>query len=37
MFVKIAAKGTVTYEGGSNHSCIVPTSGVGTVNVNWQN
>ncbi len=36
-FVKIAANGTVTYEGGSNHSYIVPTSGVGTVNVNWQN
>lgn len=36
-FLKIAANGTVTYEGGSNHSYIVPTSGVGTVNVNWQN
>ena len=36
-FVKIAADGTVTYEGGSNHSYTVPTSGVGTVNVTWQN
>ena len=36
-FLKIAANGAVTYEGGSNHSCLVPTSGVGTVNVNWQN
>jgi hypothetical protein len=36
-FVKIAADGTVTYENGSNHSYTVPTSGVGAVNVNWQN
>ena len=36
-FVKIAANGTVTYEGGSNHTYTVPTSGVGTVNVTWQN
>ncbi len=36
-FVKIAANGTVTYEGGSNHAYTVPTSGVGTVNVAWQN
>ena len=36
-FVKISANGTVTYEGGSNHSYTVPASGVGTVNVNWQN
>jgi glycosidase len=36
-FLKIAANGTVTWEGGSNHSYTVPTSGVGTVNVNWQN
>lgn len=35
-FVKIAANGAVTYENGSNHSYTVPTSGVGTVNVNWQ-
>lgn len=36
-FMKIASNGTVTWEGGSNHSYTVPTSGVGTVNVTWQN
>ncbi|MGD0799560.1 MAG: alpha-amylase family glycosyl hydrolase [Acidobacteriaceae bacterium] len=36
-FVKIAADGTVTFEGGNNHSYTVPTSGTGSVNVNWQN
>jgi glycosidase len=36
-FLKIAADGTVTWEGGANHSYAVPASGVGTVNVNWQN
>lgn len=36
-FLKIASDGTVTWEGGSNHQYTVPTSGVGTVNVNWQN
>jgi glycosidase len=35
-FIKIAANGTVTWENGSNHQYTVPTSGVGTVNVNWQ-
>ncbi|MGA7557089.1 MAG: alpha-amylase family glycosyl hydrolase, partial [Candidatus Acidiferrales bacterium] len=28
-FVKIAADGTVTWENGSNHSYLVPTSGIG--------
>jgi glycosidase len=36
-FIKIAANGTVTWEGGSNHTYTVPTSGTGFVNVNWQN
>lgn len=36
-FIKIASDGTVTWEGGSNHSYTVPTSGVGAVNVSWQN
>jgi glycosidase len=36
-FIKIAANGTVTYENGSNHQYTVPTSGEGSVNVNWQN
>jgi glycosidase len=36
-FLKIAADGTVTWEGGANHSYTVPASGVGTVNVAWQN
>jgi hypothetical protein len=35
-FIKIAANGAVTWEAGSNHSYIVPTSGTGYVNVNWQ-
>jgi hypothetical protein len=35
-FVKIASNGTVTWENGSDHSYVVPTSGVGSVNVNWQ-
>jgi hypothetical protein len=35
-FIKIAANGTVTWEAGSNHSYTVPTSGTGSVNVNWQ-
>ena len=35
-FVKIAADGTVTWENGSNHSYLVPTSGIGSVTVNWQ-
>jgi glycosidase len=36
-FLKIAADGTVTWEGGANHSYTVAASGVGAVNVNWQN
>jgi hypothetical protein len=36
-FIKIAPNGTVTWEGGSNHSYAVPTSGTGFVNVGWQN
>lgn len=35
-FVKIAANGTVTWENGNNHSYLVPTSGIGSVTVNWQ-
>lgn len=34
--MKIAADGSVTWENGSNHSCTVPSSGEGYVNVNWQ-
>jgi glycosidase len=36
-FIKIAADGTVTWEGGVNHQYTVPTSGTGFVTVNWQN
>jgi len=36
-FIKIAADNTVTWEGGQNHTFIVPTSGTGFVNVDWQN
>jgi hypothetical protein len=36
-FLKITSSGSVTWEGGSNHTYTVPTSGVGSVNVNWQN
>ncbi len=35
-FIKIAANGTVTWENGSNHQYTVPSSGTGSVNVNWQ-
>jgi hypothetical protein len=35
-FIKIAADGTVTWEAGNNHQYTVPTSGTGSVNVNWQ-
>jgi hypothetical protein len=35
-FIKIAANGAVTWENGSNHTYTVPTSGTGSVNVNWQ-
>ncbi|HJZ97334.1 MAG TPA: alpha-amylase family glycosyl hydrolase, partial [Candidatus Solibacter sp.] len=36
-FIKIAADGTVTWEGGFNHLYTVPASGTGFVNVSWQN
>lgn len=35
-FIKIATNGTVTWEGGANHTYTVPSSGTGNVNVNWQ-
>ena len=35
-FIKIAANGAVTWENGNNHQYTVPTSGTGSVNVNWQ-
>jgi hypothetical protein len=35
-FIKIAANGAVTWENGGNHSYTVPTSGTGSVTVNWQ-
>jgi hypothetical protein len=35
-FIKIAANGSVTWENGANHQYSVPTSGTGSVNVNWQ-
>jgi glycosidase len=35
-FIKIASNGTVTWENGNNHTYTVPTSGTGSVNVNWQ-
>jgi hypothetical protein len=35
-FIKIAANGTVTWENGSNHQYTVPSSGTGSVTVNWQ-
>ncbi|MHB8733812.1 MAG: alpha-amylase family glycosyl hydrolase [Terriglobales bacterium] len=35
-FIKIAADGTVTWEGGNNHTYTVPTSGTGYVTVTWQ-
>jgi hypothetical protein len=36
-FIKITSSGAVTWEGGSNHTYTVPTSGVGSVNITWQN
>jgi cyclomaltodextrin glucanotransferase len=36
-FIKIASNGTMTWEGGLNHTYTVPTSGTGFVTVNWQN
>jgi hypothetical protein len=35
-FIKITSGGTVTWENGANHTYTVPTSGTGSVNVNWQ-
>ena len=35
-FIKIAANGAVTWEAGANHQYTVPSSGTGSVNVNWQ-
>jgi Starch binding domain len=35
-FIKIAADGTVAWEKGSHHTYTVPTSGEGSVTVNWQ-
>lgn len=34
--IRIQANGTVTWENGANHSYTVPSSGEGSVNVNWQ-
>lgn len=36
-FIKIDGSGNVVWEGGSNHTYTVPSSGTGTVVVNWQN
>lgn len=35
-FIDIQSNGNVVWENGSNHSYTVPTSGTGSVNVNWQ-
>jgi glycosidase len=35
-FIDVQAGGNVIWENGSNHSYTVPTSGTGSVNVNWQ-
>lgn len=35
-FVKRSSSGTITWEGGSNHTFTVPTSGTGNVTVYWQ-
>jgi glycosidase len=35
-FIKIAASGAVTWEAGANHSYTVPTTGTGSVSVDWQ-
>jgi hypothetical protein len=35
-FVDIQANGNVVWESGSNHTYTVPTSGIGSVTVNWQ-
>jgi glycosidase len=36
-FIDIQSNGNVVWEGGSNHSYTVPTSGTGFVTVTWQN
>ena len=35
-FIDIQASGNVVWENGANHQYTVPTSGTGSVNVNWQ-
>jgi hypothetical protein len=35
-FIDIQANGNVVWENGSNHSYTVPSSGTGSVTVNWQ-
>ncbi len=35
-FIKIAANGAVTWENGGNHTYTVPTTGTGSITVNWQ-
>ena len=35
-FIDIQSNGGVVWENGSNHQYTVPTSGTGSVNVNWQ-
>ncbi|AEV84579.1 acarviose transferase (ATase) [Actinoplanes sp. SE50] len=35
-FVKVAADGTVTWEGGANHRYTVPAGGTGTTTLTWQ-
>jgi hypothetical protein len=35
-FIKVSSTGAVTWENGSNHVYTVPSSGTGSVTVNWQ-
>jgi glycosidase len=35
-FIDMQSSGNVVWENGANHSYTVPTSGTGSVNVNWQ-
>lgn len=35
-FIDIQSSGNVVWENGANHSYTVPTTGTGSVNVNWQ-
>jgi hypothetical protein len=35
-FIDIQSNGNVVWENGANHSYTVPTSGTGSVSVNWQ-